>query len=160
MKRHTTIKMIAAVTLAVTVVAAGITIRSQADEQQRPGHRRGELIERLQALGVTDEQKTQIKEILRQHQPTVQPLVQSAVTEHRALREVIRAEPVNETAIRAQSAKVAAVEADLAVARAHVVQDLRKVLTAEQIEQLKALQTDLYDRIDRLMEHARNGIAE
>lgn len=159
MKRHTTIKTIAAVTVAVTAIAGSIAVRSFADEQ-RPSRHRGEMIERFQSLGVTDDQKAQIKEILRQHQPTVQPLVKSLVTERRALRDVIRAEPVNEEAIRTQSAKVAAVETDLAVARAYVVKDLRKVLTPEQIEQLKDIQMDVYERIDRFMEHASKRIAE
>jgi protein CpxP len=118
------------------------------------------MLERLAELGLTDEQKAQAKEILRQHQPTIQPLVKQSVAERRALREVIRAEPVNETAIRAQSAKVAAIEADLAVARAHVVKDLRAVLTDEQIDKLKDMQAEFYERVDRIMEHVSRRIAE
>lgn len=159
MKRYATIKMFAVITLAATVIAGTWAVQSYARDD-RPLHHRGPMLERLAELGLTDEQKAQAKEILRQHQPTIQPLVKQSITERRALREVIRAEPVNETAIRAQSAKVAAIEADLAVARAHVVKDLRAVLTDEQIDKLKDMQAEFYERVDRIMEHVSRRIAE
>ena len=118
------------------------------------------LAERLAMLGVTDQQKTDAKAILRQHLPEVEPLVKQLVTERRSLRDSIRAETVDETAIRAQSAKVAAVEADLAVQRAHIAHDLRAVLTPAQIDKLHDMQVDVDAKIDTALGRIAKRISE
>ena len=109
--------------------------------------------------GVTSQQKAAVKTILRNYQPTLEPLVKEVVTERRALRDTIRAETIDETAIRAQAAKVASLEADLAVERAHVAHDIRAVLTPEQIQKLKDMQLDADARFDALLQHIANRIA-
>jgi periplasmic protein CpxP/Spy len=114
---------------------------------------------RLTELGVTDAQKVQVKSILRSYQPTVGPLVKEVVTERRALRDTIRAQTIDETAIRAEAAKVASLEADLAVQRAHVAHDIRAVLTTGQIQKLKDMQIDADARFDGLLQHIANRIA-
>lgn len=62
--------------------------------------------------------------------------------------------------IRAQSAKVASLEANLAVQRAHVAQDLRWVLTPDQIEKLKKMQVDVDAHIDQGLARVAKRIAE
>lgn len=118
------------------------------------------LAERWAALGVTDEQKAEVKEILRQYQPTVQPLIQQFVVERRTLRELVHAETVDEAAIRAQVKKSAKVGADLAVARAHVAHDIRGVLTPEQIKQLAEMTEDVDARIDHFLDRVAKRITE
>ncbi|MEI7908719.1 MAG: periplasmic heavy metal sensor [Verrucomicrobiota bacterium] len=103
---------------------------------------------RLVALGITGEQREQIRAVLREFKPTVQPMVTKCIQERRALREIIQATPVNEAAIRAQSAKVAAAEADIAVARGRIVEKIRPVLTAEQLQAVRRLEEGAYARID------------
>ena len=82
------------------------------------------------------------------------PLLKQLATERRALRTIIQAEAVDEAAIRAQSAKVAAIEADLAVQRAHGAQEIRKVLTPEQIQKFKAIQERRDSKLDRFISRA------
>ncbi len=148
----------AVVVAGVTLVTAPLLARAH---QERPGHRFGmHLGDRLASLNVTAEQRTQIREIWRQNQPQIEPVARQVVTERRTLREVIRAPQVDEAAIRAQSAKVAAAEADLAVARARVAQQIRGVLTEDQIQKLKDWQADVYDRIDMALERMRHRLAE
>lgn len=91
-------------------------------------------------LGLSPEQKQAIKDLFKKNKPLAEPLMKQMFTERRALRTLIQADPIDETAIRAQSAKVAAIEADLAVQRAHGAQEFRKVLTPEQIQKLKTIQ--------------------
>lgn len=115
---------------------------------------------KLAQLGVTDEQKTQVKLILRKYQPTAGPLIQQVVTERRVLRDTIRAETIDEAAIRAEAAKVASLEADLAVQRAHVAHEIRAVLTPEQLQKLKEMQIDVDARIDGFLHRIANRVAE
>ena len=124
------------------------------------GPARGRFLERLAQLGVTDEQKTQVKDILRNHQPTAEPLLKQFVAERRALRDLVHAETVDEKAIRAQAAKVASVGADLAVERAHVAHEIRGVLTPEQIDKLKQMKVDADTRIDDGLARIAKHIAE
>lgn len=76
------------------------------------------------------------------------------------MRDAIRAETIDETAIRAQAAKVASLEADLAVQRAHVAHDIRAVLTPGQLQKLKDMQINADARVDGFLRHIANRIAE
>ena len=76
------------------------------------------------------------------------------------MRDAIRAEPFDETAIRAQAAKVASLEADLAVQRAHVAHDIRAVLTPEQLQKLKDMQINVDARVDGFLHRIANRITE
>ena len=139
----------------ILIVAAALAVASLPAQAAE-----GRFAERLAELGVTEQQKTDAKAILRQHQPTVEPLINQLVSERRALRDKIRAEQVDESGIRAQSAKVAVVEADLAVQRAHIAHDLRAVLTPEQMKKLHDMQVDVDSRIDDLLSRFAKRIAE
>ncbi|HUJ72712.1 MAG TPA: Spy/CpxP family protein refolding chaperone [Verrucomicrobiae bacterium] len=121
---------------------------------------KGRFKKQLAQLGATDEQKAQVKAILRRYQPTAGPLIQQVVTERRALRDTIRAETIDETAIRAQAAKVASLEANLAVQRAHVAHEIRAVLTPEQLQKLKDMQLTVDARVDGFLHLVANRIAE
>jgi protein CpxP len=79
-------------------------------------------------------------------------LIKDYIEQRRALREAIHADPIDEAAIRQQSAKVAALGADLAVQRAHIAHDLRAVLTTDQLAKLKDWQVDLDAKIDQFLE--------
>jgi protein CpxP len=106
-------------------------------------------------LQLTTQQKQQIKEIFARNRPQNEPLMKQMHTERQALRTLIQANAIDEAAIRAQSAKVAAVEADLAVQRAKVAREIRAILTPEQIAKEKELQAQR----DKKMEEraARRG---
>jgi len=115
---------------------------------------------RWTALGLTDDQKAQVKAILQKYQPTSGPLIKDLVTERRALRDAIHAPTIDESAIRAQAAKLASLQADLDVVRAHVSHDIRAVLTPEQIQKLQERQVNVDARIDRFLQRVAKRIAE
>jgi len=112
------------------------------------------------ALGLTDDQKAQVKTVLQQYRPTAGPLIQQLVTERRALRDLIHAQTIDESAIRAQAAKVASVQADLAVVHAHVSHDIRALLTPEQVQKLQDMQVNVDDRIDRFLQRVAKRAGE
>ena len=114
----------------------------------------GHLIRTLETLGLTDAQKQQVKDILKVNAPTVKPLIEKFVAERRQLRNLIQAEQIDETAIRAQTAKIALLEADMAINRAHVGQQIRAILTPEQRQKAAELFQKVDARMDRFMHGA------
>jgi protein CpxP len=113
-----------------------------------PPHSGNHLKKMAKDLGLDAQQKGQVKDILKTNHDQAKPLMDKLVAERRAVRALIQADTLDEAAIRAQSAHVAAVEADLAVNRALVAQKIRAVLTPDQIQKFKALQDQRDHRMD------------
>jgi len=99
-------------------------------------------------LGLTAQQQQDVKAVFEKARPQAEPLMKQRKSEHQALRTLIHADAVDEAAIRAQSARVAAVEADMAVQRAHVAQQVRAILTPEQAQKFKEFQAGRESRMD------------
>lgn len=158
MKTHTKILIVTGLVAAVTVggffaylAKAGTNDESAAGDGRPFGHR-------WAALGLSSDQKSQIKVVLQKYEPTLQPLVQQLVAERRALRADVQAATVDEPAIRTEAAKVAALEADVAVQRAHVAHDIRGLLTPEQIQKFKDMQAARDARFDEARQRFANRI--
>ena len=78
------------------------------------------------------------------------------VTERRALRDLVHADEVDEAAIRRQVRRLSHVGADWAVARARVGQEIRGVLTPEQVDQLHELRATAEARVDEALDRIAN----
>jgi protein CpxP len=116
----------------------------------------GHLFRTLESLGLTPAQKQEVKAILKDNAPTVKPLIEKFVAQRRQLRTLIQAEQIDETAIRAQATKIAALEGDMSINRAHISQQIRAILTPEQ--RLKA--QELFQKADARMDHSLHGAFE
>lgn len=127
---------------------------NKTDGGGRRGFRRHAIMQKLAAVGVTDAQKEQIRGIMREFRPTVKPIKQQLVLERRALRKAIHTTPVNEAAIRAQSARVAQIQADLAVKRAFIAERVQAVLTPDQVAKLKEMAAKFDSKVDQWMQRA------
>lgn len=99
-------------------------------------------------LGLSAKQQQDMQELFSKSRARNEPLLKQMATERRALRALIHADSINEAAIRAQSGKVAAAMADLAVQRAQTVQQIRALLTPEQIQKFKTIQAKHDNRND------------
>lgn len=94
----------------------------------------------IKNLGLNADQQAQVKEIFKKRHEEIRPTLDKLAAERKAEQALIQADTFDEAAIRAQAAKVAPLHADMAVHRAQVAQDLRKVLTPEQYTKFKTLQ--------------------
>ena len=112
------------------------------------GHR-GPMM--AKALGLSREQKEQIKAIFRKHRDEIAPLREKMVSERREMRNLIRSDKPDEAALREQVKKIAATGGDLAVLRAGIFREVRSVLTPAQVEKFRVLQEKRDRRIDRMM---------
>ena len=109
------------------------------------------------ALGLSSEQKEQIRAIFRKHRDEMATLRNEMVSERRGLRNLTQADKTDEAAIREQAKKIAVTTGDLAVRRAKMAEEVRAVLTPEQILKFRALQEKRDRRIDRMMKRGREG---
>jgi periplasmic protein CpxP/Spy len=98
------------------------------------------------ALQLTDAQRDQIKAIAASHKDEWQALFTRARAAHQGLQAAVTADAIDESAIRQKSAEVAAVDADLAVARAHAHAEVLQILTAEQKTKLNELKAQMQQR--------------
>ncbi len=106
-------------------------------QKQCDKHRRHHFKELAEKLGLTDAQKAQAKAIFQANRDVVKPMVASLRAERKNLRALIHADKVDEAAIRAETAKLAGIQADLNVNRAKVGAQFRSILTPAQMATLK-----------------------
>ena len=112
-------------------------------------------------IGLTDAQRDQIKTIADAHKDEWKALADRARTAHEALNDAVIADAIDDATIRQKSAEVAAIDADLAVARAHAHAEVFQILTSDQKTQVKKLQAEMKNRMKnrpaarhgRLLEH-------
>jgi periplasmic protein CpxP/Spy len=90
-------------------------------------------------LGLSAEQKVKVKEIFEKNRQEAQPLRKELMAAKRDLRGLSLAEKTDEAAIRAQAAKLAGIEADMAIHRARVSSQIRAILTPEQQDKFRSL---------------------
>jgi periplasmic protein CpxP/Spy len=159
-------RIVLGVTAAAAVVAgaAGVYVTAQDQNTNQPHRpfmgRRGPggpmgadgpmmgMLPRLgRQLQLTDSQRDQLRAIADSHRDEWKALGDRARTARQALRAAVTSETIDETLIRAKSADVAAVEADIAVARAHAHAEVLQILTADQKAKLKELQTQMQNRM-------------
>lgn len=129
-------------------------------EHRRNWDHRERFAELAKKLDLSDQQKAQMKEIFKNNQPQVKPIFTKLINEKREMRTLIQLGSADEATIRAQAAKVAGVEADLAVQRSHMVKQLRAILTPEQIEKFKSVQKEREVRFDKFRERMNERFDE
>jgi periplasmic protein CpxP/Spy len=118
--------------------------------EQHKGHR-GHLKKMARELGLSDQQKTQAKALLETNQAQNKPLFSTLMTAKHQLRELVQSGSADEAAIRAQAAKVAAAEADLAVKRAQDAKQFLALLTPDQVTKFKAFQAKRAQKSKKFM---------
>jgi Spy/CpxP family protein refolding chaperone len=141
-------------TLAAALNLGGwLTTPSLAADTAPPAH--GRFLQQLaQSLNLTADQKAQIKTILRAEKGTRTTLLGQLHAARANLRAAIQAGDANETSVRAASAQVAAMEADLAVERMKIYGKIAPVLTNEQRQQISEFRQRADNFTDRAITHA------
>ena len=91
-------------------------------------------------LGLTDAQKAQAKAIFKTDRTDVKSIFASLNRERKNLQALIHADTIDEAAIRAETLKIASIEADLHVNRAKMGVQFRAILTPEKLVTLKSLE--------------------
>lgn len=100
-------------------------------------HQQHNFMKIAKKLGLTDAQKAQAKAIFGGNKDVVKPIIASLHTEQTNLRALIHADTVDVAAIRAETAKISSIQADLNVNRAKIGAQFRAILTPAQLATLK-----------------------
>jgi Spy/CpxP family protein refolding chaperone len=112
------------------------------------------------ALDLTQAQQDQAKAILEGHRADFRQLRERSRTAHEAVRKAIEAEPVNEQAIRTAVGQASQVEADAAVLRANVRQQVLALLSPDQRTKLDEMKQSFHERRHKRAEQWRNNRAK
>ena len=140
-KQKNMARIVVIVCIAAITALAGI---AQADDggwggEQCGKHQRHGFKKIEKKLGLTDAQKAQAKAIFQGNKDVVKPIITSLHTEKKNLQALMHADTIDEAAIRAETAKIAGIQADLNVNRAKVGAQFRAILTPAQLTILKTL---------------------
>jgi periplasmic protein CpxP/Spy len=101
----------------------------------------------FQRLNLTDAQQARVKEILDSHRTDMQTLGGKAMAAHQALDAAIVGTTFDEATVRMKAADTATIDADMAVMRARVYNEVYQILTPDQQNQLKQIQADMQQRM-------------
>lgn len=115
----------------------------------------------LQQLGLSDAQRDQVRAIRESHREELQQIAEKVRAARAGLRALIEAETIDEAAIRAKAAEVAAAEADAAILNAKVRAEVfSSVLTPEQQQKAKELRQQMQERRKEMAGRLRERIRE
>ena len=90
-------------------------------------------------LDLTDDQKAQLKSIAESHRDEFRAAGEKVRAARDGMQALVEADSIDESAIRAKSAEIAAAEAEVMILNAKVRQESMQVLTSEQQQKLKEL---------------------
>jgi protein CpxP len=99
-------------------------------------------------LGLTAQQQEGAKGIFAKNRPATEPLMKQLKSERHVLKNLVQADTIDEAAIRAQVAKMGTLQADMAVQHAKLAQEVRTILSPEQIQKFKEIQAARESRKD------------
>lgn len=104
------------------------------------GRHDGRFLDRMaRQLDLSLQQQTQAKTLFEKGRAEHKPLMEAMHGERNKLQALVHSGNADEAAIRSQAAKVAAVQADLAVLRGQQAKQFSALLTPEQADKLKEL---------------------
>lgn len=110
-----------------------------------------------QAIGLTDDEKKKMDDIFQQHRLKLVDLHANLEKQQILMRPMIEADNPNEAQVLAQIDKIAQARADLEKADAHMLFDIRRVLTTDQWQKLKALREQHRDDMMRRDDNNRGA---
>ena len=143
----------------IGVMAVALPQGAAAVQQEGPLGARGALLNCLRDnvakaltvwkdLNLTPEQKLAIANILKGHRDEIVAAIKNVHGKRRALTSAVRANEVNEQAIRAAAQNLGTAIGDAAVLRAKIRKEVRAVLTPEQLGKVDAVTAEIEQNVD------------
>jgi len=137
MTRNTIAALAATALLVPTLLAAAAAGRGSREPEVQ-----GLAQQVIERLDLTPEQIKEVREILASHKDELTVELKRIQKTRAAMFDTIHAETFSESEIRNAAGAVGRAEADLAVTRGRITQEVRKVLTPEQQAKAKEMLAD------------------
>ncbi len=147
-------KSLLAIAAAGALLAGGIWAgRLVADPVAEHGHFSADRIfsHLADRLDLSDSQRSQVREILKAHRSAILAQLRTQRDARRALHAAVRANPVDEGAIRAKAEDLGRVEGDGAVLLAQIRSEVWTVLNDEQKTRVETFHQHLSRKGDRMI---------
>ena len=138
-KSKTILKIVVVLCVSLMLAFAGVASAHDGKGGCSCGKQQYKFKKLAKKLGLTDAQKAQVKSIFQANKEALKPTLTSLHTERANLEALIHADTIDEAAIRAETAKIAGIQADLNVNRAKDNAKFRAILTPAQLATLKTL---------------------
>lgn len=136
--------------LADSGVPTGQSEMKEAGYHGNKGERgRHRAMKMAKELGLTDQQKSQAKALWAEERAANREVFQKMRAERRQLRALVHSGSADEGAIRAQAAKVAEAEADLAVSKAQGARKFLSLLTPDQATKYREMMVKREGKLKR-----------
>jgi Spy/CpxP family protein refolding chaperone len=157
--RKKTLAILASVAGCVLAIGAALAVEARHYHHGGPfgefGFGHG-MARALASLDLTDEQKSQMKAILKDEEPRIEPLMDRVLSTKKDLFDAVHARTFDETGVRSASTAAARASADMAVEKARMVARIRDVLTDEQQERLETIHKEFEQRLEKRIGLARS----
>jgi Spy/CpxP family protein refolding chaperone len=141
--------------IAISILSLGaIFVIAQKGERNKGGfdkgfRGRGFGFGRLaEKLNLTDEQKTQVKQIMEAEKTKVEPIFEAMKVNRQKLEDLTADGNFNETEIQALADEQGKLSAQMIVEKERVKSQIFQILTAEQREQAKQMKDKFKDKFD------------
>ena len=112
----------------------------------------------IKELDLTDTQKQSIAEVLTKYRDSMKAMADQHITAHEGLTDAIMADPMIETDVRQASQGIALIEEEMNALKAQITSEIRPLLTAEQIEQIKTKRIERQARMKERREEMTTRI--
>jgi Spy/CpxP family protein refolding chaperone len=100
-------------------------------------------------LGLTDDQRAALKDLIRNHRDEIKPLAKAVIAKKRALQELVLGENPDPAAIRQASADLGNAIAEAAVLGSSLAQKAKSILTPEQLTRLREMRQNRQKAFDK-----------
>ena len=112
----------------------------------------GRLLTLRSELGITTEQREQIRGIVKSHRQEIAAVLKPVAEKRRALRDATLAENPNDAAIHAAANELGKAIGDAAVVGSKIKAEVHKVLTPEQREKITQFRQQSETAVDKFLE--------
>lgn len=93
-------------------------------------------------LDLTDDQKKEVATIVTEYRKDLQPMVDRAIDDHDAIKDLFHEKTFDEAAVREQIREMHRQNEDLIVTFGKMLRDIRPVLTADQLQKIEKFHAD------------------
>lgn len=109
----------------------------------------------LRALGLTEDQRTQVRAILEQHRAETRAAAEKAAAARERMRVAETAPTLDEADLRAAAASLADAQVEAAIVRAKVRSEVEGLLTPEQRQKADEIRTRAQERLKQRAERLK-----